>query len=312
MRIAILGATSEIAKDLVLSFSVQTSYELILLARRRDAVVHWLASAGLLSRYTVADFDTFGVGMDFDAILNFVGIGNPENVKAMSGAIFDVTLKYDEMVLDYMRQHPNCRYIFLSSGAAYGSSFDEPVDENTKAMVTINNHQSQDWYAVAKLLTECRHRSKSDLPIVDIRVFNYFSHTQDISARFFITDIMRAIQYQETLMTSPDNIVRDYIGPDDFYKLVSVILASPARNDVVDCYTKAPVDKFTMLSAMRALFGLEYEVSTMPSEMNATGTKMNYFSNNRRAETFGYFPSKKSLDCVMDEAWLLVHGYDRN
>ena len=193
MRIAILGATSQIAKDLVLSFSAQSNHELALFARRPEAVKQWLTGVGLSGRYTVADFAVFGADRNFDAILNFVGVGNPAQAAAMGASIFDVTLQYDERALAYVRQHPDCRYLFLSSGAAYGSTFDEPADENTKAVVAINHLQPQDWYAVAKLHAECRHRSLKHLPIVDIRVFNYFSHTQDISARFLITDILRAI-----------------------------------------------------------------------------------------------------------------------
>ena len=45
----------------------------------------------------------------------------------MGASIFDVTLKYDEMALDYVRQHPDCRYIFLSSGAAYDSKEEHSV-----------------------------------------------------------------------------------------------------------------------------------------------------------------------------------------
>lgn len=311
MRVAVLGATSQIAKDLVSSFSSQSNHELVLFARRPELVTQWLARVGLSGKYRVADFSVFGTDDHFDAILNFVGSGNPAQTMAMGSSILDVTLKYDEMALDYLRHHPDCRYIFLSSGAAYGSSFDEPVNGNTKAVVAINNLQPQDWYAVAKLYAECRHRSLPHLPIVDIRVFNYFSHTQDISARFFITDILRAIQSGETLITSSDNIVRDYIGPDDFYRLVSLILAAPATNVVVDCYTKAPVDKMTLLSNMKERFGLRYEVKDAPAGVNATGVKMNYFSKNQRAEMFGYSPSKKSLDSVLDEACLVENEHDQ-
>jgi nucleoside-diphosphate-sugar epimerase len=311
MQIAILGATSQIAKDLVLSFFAQGSHELTLFARRTEVVMQWLASVGLSGRYTVADFGSFGVDEHFDAILNFVGVGNPAQAAAMGASIFDVTLTYDEMALDYLRQHPQCRYLFLSSGAAYGSSFDEPVDENSKAVVAINNLQPQEWYAVAKLYAECRHRALPYLPIVDIRVFSYFSHTQDMFAQFFITDILRAIQFGETLITSLDNIVRDYIGPKDFYRMVSLILAAPPTNDVVDCYTMAPVDKMTLLSTMKEQLGLVYEVRDGPVGVNATGVKMNYFSKNRRAEAFGYLPSKKSLDSVLDEARLSANGCDR-
>ena len=306
MRIAILGATSQIAKDLVLSLPAQSNHELVLYARRPDAVAQWLTRVGLAGRYTVAAFTAFGPDEHFDAILNFVGVGNPAQAVAMGASIFDVTLKYDEMALGYVRQHPDCRYIFLSSGAAYGSSFDSPADENTKAVIAINNLQPQDWYAVAKLHAECRHRSLAHLPIIDIRVFNYFSHTQDISARFFITDILRAIQSGETLMITPENIVRDYIGPDDFFKLISLILESPATNNVFDCYTKAPVDKMTLLSKMKEYFGLSYAMQKEQVGINATGVKVNYFSQNFRASIFGYVPSLNSLETVYKESERLL------
>jgi len=295
MRIAILGATSQIAKDLVLSFWAQSAHELVLYARRPLSVKEWLANVDLAERFPVHDFDAFNSDQHFDAILNFVGVGNPVQAVAMGASIFDVTLKYDEMALDYVRQHPHCRYIFLSSGAAYGSSFDEPVDENTKAVIAINNLQPQDWYAVAKLHAECRHRSLPHLPIVDIRVFNYFSHTQDMSARFLITDILRAIRDKAVLKTSADYMVRDFLHPSDFFRLVNAILISPAVNVVVDCYSKAPIDKTTLLAVLQAQFSLQYEFIKTAPGVNATGSKKNYYSLNKQAEDFGYIPGLNSL-----------------
>ena len=99
-----------------------------------------------------------------------------------------------------MQVHPACRYLFLSSGAAYGSSFNEPANmEIRQPVVAINDLSPHEWYGVAKLHAECRHRSHPELPIIDIRVFNYFSRTQDISARFLITDILRAIRDKTVL-----------------------------------------------------------------------------------------------------------------
>lgn len=306
LRIAILGATSQIAKDLVLSLSAQSNHELVLYARRPVVVSHWLASVGLVGRYAVADFAAFSADEHFDAILNFVGVGNPVLAAAMGASIFEVTLQYDELALGYVREHPACRYIFLSSGAAYCASFDAPVDKSTMAVIAINDLKPQDWYGVAKLHAECRHRSLAHLPIIDIRVFNYFSHTQDISARFFITDILRAIQSGETLMTTPENIVRDYIGPNDFFKLISLILESPATNNVFDCYTRAPVDKMTLLSKMKEYFGLSYAIQKEPLGINATGVKLNYLSQNFLASTLGYVPSLNSLETIYKESEKLL------
>jgi nucleoside-diphosphate-sugar epimerase len=306
MRIAILGATSQIAKDLVLAFAKQGHHELVLFARRPEIVTQWLISVGLSELHVVSDFAAFSTDLHFDALLNFVGVGDPAQAAAMGASIFDVTLKYDQMALSYLEQHPLCRYIFLSSGAAYGASFEAPGDENTKATVAINNLQPQDWYAVAKLHAECRHRSLAQLPIIDIRVFNYFSHTQDMSARFLITDIVRAIRDKTVLKTSSDYIVRDFMHPSDFYKLVVALLASPATNAVVDCYSKAPLDKPALLAAMQDHFGLQYEVITVGASVNATGNKPHYYSLNKKAVDFGYLPSLTSLEGLLQETTELL------
>lgn len=250
MNLAILGATSQIAKDLIISFSVNDDYQLTLFARRPDAVNQWLEKVNLSGRFIVADFDSFTLDKKFDAILNFVGVGDPAQAAAMGASIFDVTLNYDQMALDYLKAYPECRYLFLSSGAAYGSGFDKPADDSTKANIAINDLQPQNWYGVAKLHAECRHRALLDLSIIDIRVFNCFSHTQDMSARFLITDIVRAIRDKTVLKTSSDYIVRDFIHSSDFYNLVIALLTSPASNNVVDCYSKAPIDKPTLLKVI--------------------------------------------------------------
>lgn len=305
MKIAILGATSQIAKDLVLSFAASSEHELTLFARRPIAVREWLADAGLAERYAVFDFENFTPERPFDAILNFVGVGNPAQAAAMGATIFDVTLQYDELALAYVKQHPACRYIFLSSGAAYGTSFDKPVGADTNASIAINNLKSQDWYGAAKLHAECRHRALSDLPIVDVRVFNYFSHTQDLSARFLITDMLRAIRDGTVLQTSADFMVRDFLHPSDFFQLIASLLSASPANVVVDCYSRAPVDKVSLLKEMQEKFGLRYETQAAAG-VNATGSKPHYYSLNTRAADFGYRPLLTSLEGITREAMTIL------
>ena len=309
MRIAILGATSQIAIDLIVSFSATEDNHLHLFARRPDEVTKWLESAGLSGRYPVDDFLEFGK-QEFDAIINFVGVGNPVHAKAMGNSIFDVTLRYDEMALDYLRDHPVCRYLFLSSGAAYGSDFLEPASRDTRAVIAINDLASQEWYGIAKLHAECRHRAHPELSIIDIRVFNYFSRTQDISARFLIMDILRAIRDKTVLKTSPDYIVRDFLHPSDFYSLVRALLCAPATNAAVDCYSLAPIDKPTLLAAMQEKFGLRYEVIEGTATVNATGSKAHYYSLNTRAADFGYQPALTSLDGILQEAVAILQKHN--
>ncbi|MBC7404288.1 MAG: NAD(P)-dependent oxidoreductase [Cytophaga sp.] len=306
MRIAIFGSTSLIAKDLIQSFAAQCRDELVLYARHPETVKQWLTSIGLSTRYAVADFGVFSVAEQFDVIFNFVGVGNPAQAAAMGAVIFEVTLKYDEMALDYVRQHPNCRYIFLSSGAAYGTSFDAPVDENTKASISINSLQQQDWYAIAKLHAECRHRALPHLAIIDIRVFNYFSHTQNMDARFLVTDIFRAVRDKTVLQTSSDYIVRDFLHPSDFHQLTRKLIDAPAMNTVVDCYSRAPIDKPTLLTAMQDRFNLIYKTVPSSPSLTATGNKPYYYSTNRRAASFGFEPMLSSLEGIIQETLILL------
>jgi nucleoside-diphosphate-sugar epimerase len=299
MEIGILGATSEIAKDLILSFSANNDHELTLFARHPQLVMEWCSRQGILNRHRVKHVDEFYANQKFDALINFIGVGNPAQAAAMGASILDVTFKYDRMVLEYLQKYPNCRYIFLSSGAVFGSNFYDPVDENTPAL--INKLRSTDWYGVAKLEAECRHRLLPKLPIVDIRVFNYFSHTQDMDARFLITDIVRAIKEKVLFKTSEDNIVRDFLHSSDFSQLISRILLAPQTNCVIDCYSQAPIDKSLLLKILHEKFGLQYKIVPGEFGTNATGKKPLYYSLNRKAAEFGYQPQYSSLDGVCKE-----------
>lgn len=308
MKIAILGATSQIARDLIVSFSAAIEDKhLHLFARRPDEVTKWIAASGLLGCYPVDDFPGFAK-QQFDAIINFVGVGNPAQMVSMGNAIFDITLRFDEMVLEYLKTHPSCRYLFLSSGAAYGSNFAEPARRETPAVIKINDLAVHEWYGAAKLHAECRHRAHPEFPIIDIRVFNYFSRTQDVDARFLVTDMLRAIRDNSVLKTSSDYIVRDYLHPSDFYRLVASLLSAPAANAVVDCYSKAPIDKPGLLQAMQNEFGLRYEVTESHATINATGGKPYYYSLNNRAAEFGYQPQLTSAEGVLKEAAAMLQA----
>jgi nucleoside-diphosphate-sugar epimerase len=180
------------------------------------------------------------------------------------------------------------------------------VDAATHAEAPINNLQPQDWYGVAKLHAECRHRSLAHLPIVDIRVFNYFSCTQNMGARYLITDILRGIRDKTVLKTSSDYIVRDYLHPADFYQLVRVLLSAPAPNAAVDCYSQAPITKSNLLRAMQDKFGLQYEITQTSVSVNTTGIKPNYYSLNTRAADFGYQPTLTSLEGIVQEMQIIL------
>jgi len=304
MKIAILGATSQIAQDLILSFSNHKDYDLFLFSRNLGLLNDWVGRQSLDGSYHVQDYSYFNKNQRYDVIINFVGIGDPVKAQKMGSDIFKVTEQYDDMALEYLKQHKKTKYIFLSSGAVYGSNYQEPVNKDTVAIIDINNLKSTDWYAISKLYAEAKHRSMPELSIVDVRVFNYFSHTQDMNARFLITDIVRAIKNKKVFKTSADNIIRDFITPPDFYRLIQAIINFKPINRAVDCYTKSPISKFDLLDGLGDKLGLEYEIDNNVDIINATGIKLNYYSVYKIADGIGYFPKNTSLDGIIQEVIL--------
>jgi nucleoside-diphosphate-sugar epimerase len=304
MHLALLGATSQIAKDLVASFAHASGHHLALFARQPDAITvpKALRDAG---RCTVANLTDFDPSQPYDAIINFVGVGTPRKTVAMGTSILDVTQRFDDLALAALRHNPICRYLFLSSGAAYGSRFEQPASEDTVASFPINRLGAQDWYGIAKFYAECRHRALPELPIVDIRVFNYFSRQQDMGAGFLITDIVNAVRTAESLRTAPTPMVRDYLGPQDFHQLVECILAAPRCNLAVDCYSRQPIAKHDLLGLMEQHFGLRYTVDGA-GVINGTGAKPHYYSVSRRAATLGYAPLLSSADNLVMETRALL------
>lgn len=300
--IAIVGASSQIAKDLIFSFATAGSKRLLLYVRHLAATQAWVAECGLEAWCSVHGYESYGK-LEHDVVINFVGVGDPRRAAQMGASIFEITTRFDDMVLSELTHNPTRRYLFLSSGAVYGNSFAAPVTADSQALIAINDIRLQDFYATAKLHAEVRHRAKPDLPIVDLRVFNMFSRTQDIEARFFITDIIRAIRDKNTLQTSGDYMVRDFMHPADFHRLVECILSAPPANCAIDCYSREPIDKPSLLQAMKNRFGLNYEiVKDTAVSVNATGVKPYYYSLNRKAADFGYQPAWSSLDGIESEA----------
>lgn len=303
MRIAILGGTSQIATDLARSLAADGECFLNIYARQPE-VVRASLRGGAGEHFSFDVFQAFAqTNIKFDAVINFVGAGNPARVITLGADIFSITSEFDQLALNYLKRNPECRYIFASSGAIYGGDFSMPVNTETRAVIQVNSLSASDWYGVAKLHAECRHRALKDYQIIDIRFFNYFSGTQDINGRYLVTDALRAVKLGQKLKTSSENLVRDYMGPEEVFSLICGILKARPINIAIDGYTKQAVDKFQLLNAMEKKFGLVYEIDNEALLLNATGAKKNYFSENYLAQKiFGYAPQNTALEIILQQA----------
>ena len=310
MKIAIIGATSQIAKDFIIQCNDE--HALLLFSRKQKQVESFMSDIGY-KNFLALDYGVLkGRQFYVDAVINFVGAGDPARVSAMQNEIFDVTKRFDDIALQFLRK-PETKYIFISSGAAYGSTFEKPAEPDTPITYpqTIGK---QHYYGLAKWLSEIKHRTLFEKHIVDLRLFNYFSHTQPLESKFMIMEMMKAIIRLQGLNGTPyavDNaeIVRDYIGPEDLHQLIFCILNAPGFNGAVDAFTQAPISKQDLLKLLQARYGLRYVVADR-IVVAPTGLKPMYYSKNYKAAQLGYQPQMTSLETIFKEADQLLAHYD--
>lgn len=310
-RIAILGATSHIAKSLIVRFFRRGGHELHLYARSPE-------QAELFLRTEIPDTGNHcRVSGDFtqlrahayDAVINCIGVGTRQKLRGDFTRYFTVTEKFDNMVLGYLSGHnPDALYISFSSGAVYGKSFSAPAREDSLNCIGVNQVTSEDFYSIARLNSEAKHRAFKDLNIVDIRIFSYFSRYIDLADGYFITEVINSILNKTILETSGTNFVRDYLHPDDLFSMVLACLDAGKTNAAFDVISAQPVKKQQILDYFSSTYGLVYVVKNLAPDDSPTGSKHLYFSENPNAEAVGYQARFTSMEALADGAAQILHG----
>ena len=307
MKIAILGATSHIAKNLIYCFRRDLRDELFLFARNQGAVYEFLKATEGEVGPSVAGFDCFPGG-DYDAVINCVGIADPRKQKNAGVELFRLTERFDDLVLDYLAGHEKTVYINFSSGAVYGTAFDSGVEGNAVASIAVNGITPADYYRIAKLNAEAKHRAMADRNIIDLRVFSFFSRFVDLESGFLLTEMMRCVIKRQPFHTNAVDIVRDYVAPSDLFSLVKLCVASNGINQPVDVFSAGPVRKSELIALFSRDFGLETRIDEK-AHVSTTGAKLAYYSANHVARSLlKYIPALTSRDAIRDEANEIIAG----
>lgn len=306
MRLAILGANGHIGKNLTERFSQRADCVLHLFVRdsaRMRKFCDGLQAQAVTAIFNYTEFDRF----TYDAVINCIGVADPGKRTEAGPEIFRITEEFDNFVLNYLSGHKDCRYINMSSGAVYGADFSIPADDQRKACYSLNPISTKDYYGIAKLHAEAKHRACTSHGIVDLRLFGFFSKHIDISCGFLLADAARCLLNSQRMETDTSDIIRDYVHPDDLFQLVRLCLEGEHRNQGLDVYSAASVAKFELLSMLKMEFGLEYDAI---DQRNASevDTKKQYHTLVRQASTIGYVPRYPALDAVRQEMTLLLRA----
>lgn len=305
-KVAILGATGYIGKSLAYEFMAHPdAYELYLFSRSVSTLRDTLGDLGMdVSRNTyceLSDFSTY----DYDVIINCTGVSDPMVLKQNPKKIIEITEGIDQMVLGYLREHISAIYIYISSGAVYGSTSMLSGTELQKAYEEGKDLNAGDCYMLSKINIEKAHMALPTFNIVDLRVFSFFSRFFNKGSHFLMSDIVTSLQEGKIFETSDEDIVRDYVSPSDLFALVECSILKEKIHDVFDVYSKRPVSKFELLSFLKERYNLSYTIKELPPEKKGL-SQHSYYATNRKAETIGYEPKYTSLEGIEDQLALMA------
>ncbi len=306
--VAIMGATSHIAKGLISRFLTADDTSLVLFSRSATRIREFLSGSSAEIHEGYGDFNAGR----YDVVINCVGTGAPNVLKGNSRKWFTLTEEFDNLALNYLNTvNGDALYVNFSSGAIYGINGSEFCGESTPAVLHPNHLIPADFYTVARLNSEAKHRSMKELRIADLRIFSYFSRYADPSLGYFMTDVLKALLSRTPLVTRANDMIRDYVDPDDLYALVRICMAQEAINTALDAYSAAPAGKFEILERFRREFGLEYITEQAPDRfVSPNGEKNIYCSKYHLAGTYGYSPRYTSLEGLVKETRECLKGAD--
>ena len=289
MKIAVLGCTGQIGRCLVRAFTSQ--HELLLHARRPQAMQNWLDANGLSAR--VRDLSDFPSG-DVDLIINAIGDGAPGKIRAAGSSIVETTERFDHQCLNYLKRNPGCGYIFMSTGRIYGEAYEAAQSPDPQPLPM--HLLSEQPYPLAKLQAEHRHRQLPSHRIADIRIFGYVSDEISLDDDFLVAQILQALVNNLEFATTPRNFVRDYVGPEDLLALIGNLVDANIPNGAYDICSAGPVTKFELLQALARNFNFRYDIEGVP-EM--CGMVPELITRHCGSHGIGYLPGRTSLENVL-------------
>lgn len=291
-KVAILGVTGYVGRSLLHEFFLEKEkFTLSLFSRTPKKVETLLSTMSEHHNYEIKNLVDFSSGI-YDVIINCTGIGDPSVLKNDPFSIFTVTEEIDSLILSYITKNKETLYINLSSGAVYGNNNEISPHNSSQSIISLENMTAYDYYAIAKINSEAKHRAMKDAHIIDLRIFAFFSSFVDSDSGFFMSEVIRSLIQKNEFMTTEEDMVRDYICPKDLFSMICLVIEKKTGNYFFDVYSKFPVSKFEILDFCKNTYGLTYSVR---KKEETTGVTKLYYPRNKKASVLGYEPKYTSL-----------------
>ena len=306
--IAILGATSHIAKGLIVN-CINAGYRLHLYSRSIITLVKFIEYIGKSNNpqiYLYEGYEDF-LKHKCTAIINCVGVGTSNKINGEYSRYFSVTEQFDNLAINYLRTYPSTYYFSLSSGVVYGQSGNEPFTSDTKSYFNVNNIEIKDYYSIARINAEAKHRSHSSLNIIDLRIFSYFSQFADLEEPYLVNEMVKSVLDSEIFITNENDVIRDFLHHEDLFGVIQCCLQQKSINQALDMVSRAPISKFELLEIFKSKYHLDYVVEEgFNPQFIATGIKNMYCSINDNLKLIGYSIKYSSIEAIINAVDILI------
>lgn len=302
MRIAILGATGHVSKCALWAYSNNPENEFFLFSRSKDKTERMMKGFSGLSYRIIEGYELFAQNK-YDVIFNGTGFWDGPDANPLD--MFYLTEKFDNMIIQYQIDNPECISIHISSGAAYLNDYKVPIDDDTYSRLNINSIGKGDYYSVAKINSEVKHRAYAGLNIVDLRLFGFFSRFMSLEYKYLLSAIISCIKEHRRLTCVGSNFWRDYIHLEDFRTVLEGISNQSRLNIGIDIRSTNPISRDDMVSLFQNEYGLMVEWKDDDSLVSKTGNKPYYYSTRRNPI---YEPTYSSIESIKTEVKYFLGG----
>ena len=168
--VAILGCTGHIGKNLIFNFKKEKKFNLFLFSRDKQKIKKVITDCNLQDDFHIKNYEQFNESK-YDAIINCIGLSDPAKIREADNSILEITEKYDNMILDYLKEHTLVNYVNFSSGAVYGKDFISAAKDSTK--IEIPNYKISP-YVLSKIKAEIKHRKLKNFNIIFLQIIIYY------------------------------------------------------------------------------------------------------------------------------------------
>ncbi len=302
MRIAILGATGHISKCALWAYSINPENEFYLYSRNKDKLEQMANGLTGLKYHLIEGYNSFAQHK-YDVIVNGTGFWDNPDSNPMD--VFFLTEKFDNMIIQYQIDNPKSISIHISSGAAYHNDYQVPVDDNTCSLININKVTKGEYYSTAKINSEIKHRAYSNLNIVDLRLFGFFSRYMSLEYNYLLSAMIRSVKEKSIFTCTGPNFWRDYIHLEDFRTLLEGISCTSHINLGIDIRSAKPISRDELIAFFQKEYGLSVKWNDDASLLSKTGSKPYYYSTRKNPI---YEPQYSSLDSIKAELEFFLGG----